>query len=133
MVLLHFASSLHFPLSLTFLTEELQTVLFRSRNIDGQVLRSFNTHSGSTALVPSLGPVADAVVDGLGFPTPTISLLHTVYINAHRSINKRRKWFLKAMANHGMSLMEAAMFWSIIDVPLSNKFYYRVRIDINIE
>lgn len=106
-------------------------MLVRSRELNGQILQSFNAHLGNTALVPSLGRVADHVVDGLGFPTPAVSLLHVVYINARRSPGRGRRWFIKVMANRGMSLMEAAMFWNIVELPSGSRFRFRVRMDIH--
>ena len=51
------------------------------------------------------------------------------YINARRS-RGQRSMFVHVMANRGMSLMEAAMFWSLIELPDGMSFDYRVRMDI---
>ena len=107
------------------------TVLFRSRDFDGEIFRDFDGPPPHTALVPSLGPTADTIVDGLGIPTPIITLLHTTFINARRMTTKRGSFFISSMADHGMSLMEGAMFWNIIVLPANGRAYpYRVRIDV---
>ena len=108
-------------------------MLLRSRTIDNEVMVAYRQNPPGRILVPSLGARADAVVDGLGFTEYAIRLLHSTWFNARREPRRWRKWFVNTMVDREMSIMEAAMFWSIIDVPLSNKFYYRVRIDINIE
>ena len=105
------------------------TVLYRSRDIEANSIRSFRRPHRATAIVPSLGSVADQILDGLGYPSSAIPLLHMAYINALRS-RGQRSMFVHVMANRGMSLMEAAMFWNLIELPGGMSFDYRVRIDI---
>ena len=105
------------------------TVLYRSRDIEANSIRSFRRPHRATAIVPSLGSVADQILDGLGYPSSAIPLLHMAYINALRS-RGQRSMFVHVMANRGMSLMEAAMFWNLIELPGGMSFDYRLRIDI---
>ena len=113
-------------------TDRPMTVLYRSRDIEGNPLRSFRRPHRTTALVPSLGWIADQILDGLGYPSSAIPLLHMAYINARRSRDQRR-FFVHVMANRGMSLMEAAMFWELIELPDGINYNYRVRIDVPVD
>ena len=104
-------------------------MLYRSRDIEANPIRSFHRPHRATSIVPSLGPVVDQIIDGLGYQSSAIPLLHMAYINARRS-RGQRSMFVHVMANRGMSLMEAAMFWSLIELPDGMSFDYRVRMDI---
>lgn len=78
-----------------------------------------------TVLVPSLGTTIDVIVDGLGFTPDTIRCLHTTYLDARRVSAPHNGWFFDTMAEHGMSLIEAAMFWGLIQVPTGTTLPYR--------
>ncbi|KAK7684485.1 hypothetical protein QCA50_005665 [Cerrena zonata] len=101
------------------------TIFYRTRNIKGELLRSYKSAPADTVLVPSLGAIVDIVVDGLGFTPDTIRRLHTTFIDARQLSSSHNGWFLNTMAKHHMSLVEAAMFWGLIRVPNGTTFQYR--------
>lgn len=84
-------------------------------------------HPPGRILVPALGDLADSVLDGLGYTESTIKLLHSTFINARGSPRRWRKWFVNTMVDSGMSMMEAAMFWSMIKVPAGRVYMWRER------
>ena len=99
----------------------------RSKDVDGEVLLTYMVHPPGRVLVPTLGGNADAVLDGLGYLNSTITFIHSTWINARRSPKRGRKWFVNALADHGMSLMEAAMFWQLIKIPAGKGYVWRER------
>ena len=104
-----------------------ETPLLRSKDIEGEHILTYMHHPPGRMLVPALGGHADSVVDGLGYTTSTIRLIHSTWVNARGSPHRWRKWFVNTLADHGMSLMEAAMFWQLIKVPVGNVYVWRER------
>ena len=102
-----------------------------ARGINGRVLYSLKDIPSDVTTVPSLGRVADLVLDAMGYPTSTVSLLHNTFIQAHQVEDDPCQLFIAEMVRGGMSVLEATMFYGIIEIS-SGETTKRVRFNVDI-
>lgn len=86
------------------------------RDIGGNIVRTYTTCPKGADTVPCLGALADRLVDLLGYEPSTVCCLYSVYTTACQAHGDQRQEFVEVMAEYGMPLFEAAMFWRAIQV-----------------
>lgn len=83
------------------------------RDIRGNVLHSLQSLPSSTERVPSLGQLADELLDSFGFLQSTIFALHNAYIESHVAELDARLSFVQSMAEYGMAQKEATFLYTV--------------------
>ncbi|KAK7677665.1 hypothetical protein QCA50_019356 [Cerrena zonata] len=86
------------------------------RDIGGNIIRTYTTCPKGVEVVPCLGGFADSLVDLLGYMPSTICCLHSMYLIARQSSGMQREEFVEMMAEYGMPLFHAAIFWRAIQI-----------------
>lgn len=104
----------------------------RAREIDGSIIHSFKEIPAATVSVPSLGRNADVVIDSLGYPLSTLLQLRNAFSDAREVTDNPQHAFILEMVNQGMSILEAGMFYGLIEMPSREKVKYRQRMDFDV-
>lgn len=104
-----------------------------SCDIWGFIIKSYTGCPLPQVTVPSLGNLADRLVDALGYTPSTIVCLHKTYLDATPLKNPVR-YFMNQMVQYEMPRLEASLWWEIVDVTLSDnrEAVYRDQVDLGI-
>lgn len=106
----------------------------RVRDISGNILFTLAAYpKGSLVTVPSLGAVADKYVDAATYLPSAILHLHTSALKVYEHGEEAAIYFVRDMKACGMSHMEAAFIWEIMDVQAAGQISYRQRMPLGIE
>lgn len=84
------------------------------RDIQGYVIRSYTSCPLRTVSVPSLGVVADRIIDALGYETSTLLCIYTTCVEAAQ-LKTPLRYFTNQMVAYGMPRREASLWWDVID------------------
>lgn len=102
------------------------------RGTNGEIIYVHRTCPTRWVVVPSLGQLADRLLDAMGYSQNTVLELHSAYIDAREfDDDDRGTYFVSAMGNYGMAHLEASFFYEMIELTLGDEFKYRDRMDLS--
>ena len=110
--------------------------MVRARDIQGNILGSFHALPSATERVPSLGALADELLDSFGYLESTVVAFRDAYFAAGRATGSdARIEFVQTMAEHGMAQKEASVWFTILQGSIGENtgINYRYRPFLQVE
>ena len=95
-------------------------VVVHARDIRGNILRSFDALPSTTERVPSLGALADELLDAFGYLESAVITFRDAYFAAQVTGSDPRVHFVQTLAEHGMAQKEASIWFTILQSSIAD-------------
>ena len=95
-------------------------VVVHARDIAGNILRPFHTLPSTTERVPSLGALADELLDAFGYLESAVITFRDAYFAAQATGSDTRVHFVQTLAEHGMAQKEASIWFTILQSSIAD-------------